>query len=231
MANMDLWNKYATPPAEALKEFDNGNFKGTDISPMWRIRCLTEEFGQCGLGWFTEVKEHWTDTVETSDVEQCVTTHMRIWLYYCDPVSGEWSKPVEGVGGNTMTLYSRKYKSTRANDEAYKMAYTDALGNACKALGFGGSIYWERGYSKYEESYVEPVQPAKPKAQAEETPVPKDSREEALYRMLCLKKIALDKLNASCLRKFGTDFRHTPAAELKKVLPEEMLNGMEDYKG
>ena len=36
------------------------------------------------------------------------------------------------------------------DDEAYKKAYTDALGIACKALGFGADIYWGRNDSKYD---------------------------------------------------------------------------------
>lgn len=236
MGNMDLWNKYATPPTEALKGFDNGNFKGTDISPMWRIRCLTEEFGACGEGWYAEVVEHWTDEAWTSDIERCITTHVRIRLYY--KRNGEWSKPVEAVGGNTMTQYSRKYKSTRASDEAYKMAYTDAIGGACKMLGIGGSVYWESGYSKYEGDYLPEQQDGVPQyskpapapnfAPVAEMPLPADTVEDAKYRVLCMRKFKLAALNASCQRKFGTDFRHTPVAAIKELLKPEMLEGMED---
>lgn len=235
--NMALWNKYAEPPAEALKSFDNGNFKGTDISPMWRIRCLTEEFGPCGIGWYTEVVEHWSEVAWSSDIEQCVTTHVRIKLYYVDEQTGEWSKPVEAVGGNTMTMFSRKYKTTRVSDEAYKMAYTDAIGGACKMLGIGGSVYWERGYSKYERDYVEPVQAAKPIPTelfgtpitvVDDTPKFKDTHEDAVYRVLCLRKFRLEALDKSCLHKFGTTFRNTPVSQIKMVLPEETLNNMED---
>lgn len=245
--SMMLWRKYAEPPAEALKSFDNGSFKGTDISPMWRIRCLTEEFGPCGIGWYTEVVEHWSDVAWSSDIEQCVTTHVRIKLYYVDSQTGEWSKPVEAVGGNTMTLYSRKFKNTRVSDEAYKMAYTDAIGGACKMLGIGGSVYWERGYSKYERDYVEPqaaapvpVRAGKPipteifgtpiEVVEEPAPKPKDTREEADYRVLCLRKFKLAALDVSCKRSFGTDFAHTPVSKIKNVLPESALDAMEDIK-
>ena len=43
MNNLDMYNRYAQPPKEALKEFNNGRFKGTDINPMWRIMVLTKE--------------------------------------------------------------------------------------------------------------------------------------------------------------------------------------------
>ena len=35
------------------------------------------------------------------------------------------------------------------DDEAYKKAYTDALGVACKSLGFGADIYRGRNDTKY----------------------------------------------------------------------------------
>ena len=44
MDNLTMYKKYAQPPADALKEFNNGRFKGTDINPMWRIKVLTEEY-------------------------------------------------------------------------------------------------------------------------------------------------------------------------------------------
>ena len=43
--NLEIWNKYAEPPKEALKDFNNGTFSGTDINTMWRLTCLTEQFG------------------------------------------------------------------------------------------------------------------------------------------------------------------------------------------
>ena len=50
--NMEIYNAYRTPPKEALKAFDNGTFSGTDINTMWRIKCLTEQFGPVGKGWY-----------------------------------------------------------------------------------------------------------------------------------------------------------------------------------
>ena len=35
------------------------------------------------------------------------------------------------------------------SDEAYKMAYTDALSVACKALGIAADVYYEKDKSKY----------------------------------------------------------------------------------
>ena len=55
---MELYNKFRSVPEEAKKPINGGRLKGfTDINPMWRIKMLTETFGPCGIGWYTEVLE------------------------------------------------------------------------------------------------------------------------------------------------------------------------------
>lgn len=216
MENMELWNKHAQPPKGATKPFNNGAFSGTDISPMWRIRCLTEEFGPCGFGWYADIAEHWEK--EVSGVPMVFVT---VKLYM--KRDGEWSMPVTATGGNA---FVRK-AGGKPSDEAYKMAYTDALGGACKLLGIGGAVYWEQGYSRYEEGYTAP---AKEGYTAPDIAMAKDDPEDERYRRLALRKVKLAALDAACRRKFGTDFKHTTVAQLRTVLPEEILNKMEDIK-
>lgn len=52
------------------------------------------------------------------------------------------------------------------SDEAIKMATTDAIGSACKLLGFGADVYWEKDRTKYDRSsdsnQQEPEQTQKP---------------------------------------------------------------------
>jgi hypothetical protein len=60
-------------------------------------------------------------------------------------------------------------------------------------------------------------------------PMPKETRSDAEYRVLCLRKFRLEALNESCKRRFGKDFKHTPVNKLKAVLTEEALNAMEDW--
>jgi DNA-directed RNA polymerase subunit RPC12/RpoP len=38
------------------------------------------------------------------------------------------------------------------SDECYKMALTDALSVACKALGVGADVYWQKDNTKYNDS-------------------------------------------------------------------------------
>lgn len=147
MGNLDLYERYAQPPQNALKDFNNGKFSGTDINPMWRIKALTEAFGPCGVGWYTEIVHQWRE--DTPDGTATVYCHIRLYI----KMDGEWSKPITGIGGNTLTRVTRNGSST--TDEAYKMAYTDAMGIACKALGIGANIWWQDARTKYTAGSVD----------------------------------------------------------------------------
>ena len=147
MSNLDLYNKYAQPPQDALKSFNNGRFKGTDINPMWRIKALTEHFGPCGLGWYTKTTRMWRE--DCKDGTAAVFCEVELYVKY----GNEWSAPIVGVGGNTLERVSKN--GNQVSDEAYKMAYTDALGIACKALGIGADIWWKSSDGSKYAQYVQ----------------------------------------------------------------------------
>jgi len=140
--NLEMYNKYKQPPKEALKDFNNGRFKGTDINPMWRIKVLTEEYGECGFGWYCETNKCW---VEESPETKELLVFVEVSLYV--KRGGEWSKPIVGIGGNTMV--ANRKSGAQASDEAFKMAFTDALGIACKHLGIGADVWWKAPDSTY----------------------------------------------------------------------------------
>lgn len=152
MGNLDLYNKYAQPPQDALKSFNNGRFKGTDINPMWRIKALTEHFGPCGQGWYTKTTRMWRE--DCKDGTAAVFCEVELYVKY----DGEWSAPIVGVGGNTLERVGKN--GNQVSDEAYKMAYTDALGIACKALGIGADIWWKASdgskYAQYTQAETTP---------------------------------------------------------------------------
>lgn len=152
MSNLDLWEKYRSVPNNALKDFDNGNFKGTDINTMWRMKCLTEEYGVCGIGWYYDIIRTWNVNIP---IEQGgdILTFAEIKLYIKQ--DNEWSKGITGVGGNKMLSYIKSRESFKASDEAIKMAVTDAIGNACRNLGFGADVYWANDKTKYTENTIE----------------------------------------------------------------------------
>lgn len=139
--NMRIYNQSRAVPPEARKSFDNGRFSGTDINPMWRIKKLTELYGPCGIGWYTDVLNERSERL----TEDTVIAVVDLNLYVKD--GGEWSKPIYGTGGNT--LVSRSRNGLLASDEGYKMAYTDALSVACKALGIGADVYFGNDKTKY----------------------------------------------------------------------------------
>ena len=143
MTNLDLYERVRSVPIEAKKKIEAGRLKGkTDINPMWRIKKLTEEFGPCGFGWYAPITEHWIE--EGANGEK--TANVRINLFV--NMRGEWSKPIEGIGGSV--LIAKETSGLRTDDDCFKKAYTDAISVACKALGFGGDVYWEKDPTKYE---------------------------------------------------------------------------------
>lgn len=145
MNNLELYNKVRQVPEEAKKTIRGGRLKGmTDINPMWRIKALTEQFGPCGIGWYYTIDDRWIDTSMAKDE---MTANVIISLYY--KVDDEWSKPVQGIGGS-MLVASEK-NGLYVNDECFKMATTDAISVACKALGMGADVYWDKDNTKYND--------------------------------------------------------------------------------
>lgn len=146
MENLRIYEAVRKVPKEAQKEIKGGRLRGmTDINPMWRIKTLTEEFGVCGIGWYYEITDKWIETTMAKDE---ITANVKINLYI--KIDGEWSKPIQGIGGS-MLVASEK-GGLYVNDECYKMALTDAISVACKSLGMGADIYWNKDNTKYSDS-------------------------------------------------------------------------------
>lgn len=154
MEKMDIYEAGRAVPTEAKKPFNNGSFSGTDINPMWRIKKLTELFGPAGIGWYYEVL---SERCEAHGDTVMAIVDLNLYI----KVDGEWSKPIYGTGGNK--LLSTGKSGVRTSDEGYKMALTDALSVACKALGIGADVYFERDTTKY-SAYQTPQVPAAPAA-------------------------------------------------------------------
>lgn len=147
MGNLDLYNKLKVVPQEAIKPIQNGRLKGkSDINPMWRIKTMTEHFGVCGIGWKYVITKQWTETYGTETKAYC-----NIDLFV--KVDGQWSDAIQGTGGSSEVTMERN--GSYVSDECYKMALTDALSVAMKALGVGADIYFEKGKSMdYSSKYA-----------------------------------------------------------------------------
>ena len=142
MDNMIVWGKLENTPKEAQKEITAGRLKGfTDINPMWRLKKLTELFGPCGIGWKYTIQN--AQIVPGANDE--MAAFVDILLYYKQ--GGEWSEGVPGFGGSMFVAKEKNGHHT--SDECFKMALSDAIGTACKALGMSADIYFSKDRSKY----------------------------------------------------------------------------------
>lgn len=148
---METWLKFSKPPVSALKPIQAGRLKGkSDINPQWRYQAMTEVFGMCGIGWKYEIVRLWT---EPASHEQ-VFAFAEIKLYVKRDERDEWSAAIPAIGGSM--LVQKEREGLHSNDEAFKMAVTDALGTAMKMLGVAAEVYlgnWDG--SKYKETAQE----------------------------------------------------------------------------
>ena len=141
--NMGLYNLFRDTPNEARKTINAGRLKGfTDINPMWRIKRLTEVFGPVGIGWKYEITSQRIQEGAGGESAAFVD----ILLYY--KRDGAWSEGIPGIGGASFIANERNGLHT--SDECFKMALTDAIGTACKALGMSADIFFERDRTKYD---------------------------------------------------------------------------------
>lgn len=142
MGNLDIYDRVKSVPETAKKTIQAGRTKGfTDINPMWRIKILTEEFGPCGFGWYYTVDKKWVEAVSN---EICVFVDIALFV----KVGSEWSKPIHGTGGSKLATSEKN--GVYVSDECYKMATTDAISVACKQLGIGADVYWDKDKTKYD---------------------------------------------------------------------------------
>lgn len=144
MENMAIYNAARSVPDSAKRQIGAGRLKGkTDINPMWRLKTLTEQFGPCGIGWKYVI----TDKRLEQGANGEVAAFLDIDLFV--KVDGAWSDAIPGTGGSAFVAKEKNGPYT--SDECFKMALTDAISVACKALGFGADVYWEADRSKYDK--------------------------------------------------------------------------------
>jgi len=155
MSNLANWQRLSQPPQWALRQIQAGRLKGkSDINPQWRYQAMTEVYGECGSGWCYDIEKLWTE----AGTEGQVFAFAKVNLYTkCE--SG-WSAAIPGIGGHMLLV--KEKSGIHNNDEAYKMAVTDALSTAMKMLGVAADIYagaWDG--SKYAQ--VGPATKPEPK--------------------------------------------------------------------
>jgi len=210
MANLDLYNKVREVPKDAKKTIIGGRLKGmTDVNPMWRIKKLTEEFGPCGFGWFYEILEERLEPLPDGQIAAFV----RINLYVM--VDGKSSAPIPGTGGNMFRVQERNGMHT--NDECFKMALTDAISVASKALGFGADVYWNSDKTKYSQDNSS----VDKNATVQEIT---DAQIKMLYTLADKKGVSKDDLKAKLKEAYGID----STKELTKKQFDAVKKGLEN---
>lgn len=151
MNNLDIYNSVASVPENAKKPIKGGRLSGmTDINPMWRIKVLTETFGVVGFGWKYTITDK--RLVDGSDGTKCAFVDIDLFV----KIDDKWSDAIQGTGGSS--YISKERGGYYTSDECFKMALTDAISVACKALGIGADVYWAGGRTKYSMAEDTPPQ-------------------------------------------------------------------------
>ena len=158
--NLSIYDRVRTVPKEAMTSIDGGRLKGnSSITPMWRIKKLTEMFGACGVGWWYDITHK---EIVHDDYSKQKAAFVDIKLYYIDPETGVASKGIYGTGG--ASFVAQEKNGAYMSDECFKMALTDAISVAAKALGIGADVYFDKDRTKYgaeeEEVKMETVEDA-----------------------------------------------------------------------
>ena len=144
MDNLTIYNEVRSVPDSAKRRIEGGRLKGkTDINPMWRIKALTEKFGPCGFGWKYVITDKRLEQGANSEVAAFLDIDLFV------KADGVWSDAIPGTGGSAFV--AKEKNGLYTSDECFKMALTDAISVACKALGFGADVYWDADRSKYDK--------------------------------------------------------------------------------
>ncbi len=137
MTHLEIWNTLGRTSPEHTKGFTRGGgFKGTAVKPIYTEQKMTEMFGPCGIGW--GFSEPTFQLVPGSDGQTAVYCWLTLWFVH----DGARSAPIPGVGGDFVVV--KQSSGLRTDDEAFKKAFTDAIGNAMKHLGMSADVHMGR---------------------------------------------------------------------------------------
>lgn len=135
--NLAIWNTLGRTSPEHTKGFTRGGgFKGTAVKPIYTEQKMTEMFGPCGIGW--GFSEPTFQLVPGSDGQTAVYCWLTLWFVH----DGARSAPIPGVGGDFVIV--KQSSGLRTDDEAFKKAFTDAIGNAMKHIGMSADVHMGR---------------------------------------------------------------------------------------
>ena len=210
--NLEYYDKLRTPPQEALKKIQAGRLKGkSDINPQWRYHAMTSVFGPIGKGWKFTIDKMWTET--GTDGQVFAFVNVSVYVKYGD----EWSDAIQGTGGHQLIVKERS--GLHNNDEAFKMATTDALSTSLKMIGVAADVYSGFETSKY--SY----QPPQQQPQQQQQP----AQQHAPINQAPLHEDAWDKFNG-VKNDMKEDQRQWCVDQLNNGQYEAVINYVEEWK-
>ena len=202
--NMRIYSRLMTTPKDAQKQIQAGRLKGfTDINPMYRIKALTEIYGPCGIGWYTDILRR--ETIPGPSGELACFIDLNLYV----KEDNEWSQPIFGTGGNM--LIAKESGGLRVNDEGWKMAYTDAMSIACKNLGMNADIYYAKGYGKY-------TQPAGNNAPPPPPPNTSGKKMALVEQIQYIIENASDKMYEQAMTAFGANLENMTFSQADKLI-------------
>lgn len=221
--NLALWNRLGrTDPVHTKKFSRAGGFKGTAIKPIYTTQKMTEEFGAAGKGW--GMGEPTFQTMPGHNGEVLVYCTVPLWWADADGTVNT----VFGVGGDKAVTYikaNEQYNRPERwenDDEAFKKAFTDALGNAMKHLGMSADVHM----GLFDDSkYVADVQRELAEGPAFTQSQPKAASRE-LHQTMLDKVIEAGKQGRKALREYWTSEEFIAGWEImpedwRKILQEE----------
>ena len=130
--NLEIWNKLHETNPDYTKPFKrSGGFSGTAQNPTYAIKKMTDTFGVVGKGWGVDKPDF---NVQHAGEEIAVYCTVGLWVSVDGERCYSW-----GVGGD-FVLNKNKY-GLKADDEAFKKSYTDAVGNAMKFFGVAADLH------------------------------------------------------------------------------------------
>lgn len=226
MANLDIWQKLGKTDPEHTKKFSRaGGFKGTAIKPIYTTLKMTEEFGPAGKGW--GMGEPSFQTVPGNDGQIAVYCTVALWWVDAADKDGTVNT-VYGVGGDMVVV--KQSAGLRTDDEAFKKAFTDAIGNAMKHIGMSADVHM----GLFDDSkYVADVQRELAEGPAFTAPQPKAASRE-LHQAMLDKVVEAGRKGRSALREYWTSEEFVAGWEVmpvdwRKLLEEEKDGFLASY--
>lgn len=169
--NLRIWDTLGKTDPSMTKGFSRaGGFKGTAVKPIWCSKRMTEMFGPCGTGWGMTKPEF-----QTISVGDDILVYCTVGLWHAENKDGTGalrSEIIYGVGGDKVST-KRSDGKLFNDDEAFKKAFTDGVGNAMKQLGVAADIHMglfddAKYVSEMKQEFAEEA-PAKPPAEQRPT--------------------------------------------------------------